>query len=121
MPVKLYFGPGQIENIDSIVSNDLNAANPVFITDKGVIQAGLMDGITQKFDRIKLFDDIEANPKSDTINRLAEQIREIQPDLIIGIGGGSSLDAGKALALLTTNEGEIEEYAKGIQVDGNDR
>ncbi len=55
MPVKLYFGSGQIENIDSIVKNDLKATKPVFITDKGVVQAGLLDNIVPKFDKIKLF------------------------------------------------------------------
>ena len=50
----------------------------------------------------------------DTINLkqagLITRIRQIKPDLIIGIGGGSSLNAGNALALLATNDGEIKKY-----------
>lgn len=110
MPVRLYFGSGEIQNIDTIVKNDLNAKTPVIITDKGVVKAGLLDTVLEKFENIKVFDEIEANPKSDTINKIAAHIREINPDLIIGIGGGSPLDAGKALALLATNDGDIEEY-----------
>ena len=110
MPVRLYFGSGEIENIGTIIQNDFKAKNLVLITDKGVVQAGLINNIVDKFDNIKLFDEVEANPKSDTINKIAVQIRQIKPDLIIGVGGGSSLDAGKALALLATNNGEIEAY-----------
>ncbi len=110
MPVRLYFGSGEIKNIKTIIKNDFNAKNLVLITDKGVVQAGLVNNIVEKFDNIKLFDEIEANPKSDTINKIAARIRKIKPDLVIGIGGGSPLDAGKALALLATNDGEIEAY-----------
>lgn len=110
MPVRLYFGSGEIENIGTIIKNNFKAKRLVLITDKGVVQAGLINNIVDKFDNIKLFDEVEANPKSDTINKIAVQIRQIKPDLIIGVGGGSSLDAGKALALLATNNGEIEAY-----------
>jgi len=110
MPVRLYFGSGEIKNIETIIKNDFKAKTLVLITDKGVVQAGLTDIIVDKFDNIKVFDEVEANPKSNNINKIAARIRKIKPDLIIGIGGGSSLDAGKALALLATNKGDIGEY-----------
>ncbi len=119
MPVRLYFGSGEIKNIETIIRNNFNAKNLVLITDKGVVRAGLINNIVDKFDNIKLFDEVEANPKSHTINKIAVQIRQIKPDLIIGVGGGSSLDAGKALALLATNSGEIEAY-KGKEKYKND-
>jgi alcohol dehydrogenase len=65
-----------------------------------------------------IFDEIEPNPKSTTINRGGELVRTIKPELIIGVGGGSSLDAAKAIALLATNPGTIEEY-EGRQVYTN--
>jgi len=110
MPVRLYFGSGEIESIETIIKNDFKAKSLVLVTDKGVVQTGLISKIMDKFDNIKLFDEVEANPKSNTINKMAVQIRQIKPDLIIGVGGGSSLDAGKALALLATNDGKIEAY-----------
>ncbi|MCG8615605.1 MAG: iron-containing alcohol dehydrogenase [Desulfobacterales bacterium] len=110
MPAKLYFGPGQINDLEDIVKKELKAVSPVIITDRGVAEAGLLDRVHGMLPDARVFDTIEANPKSDTINAIAESLREDRPDLIIGLGGGSPLDAGKALALLCTNPGHIEDY-----------
>ncbi len=110
MPVRLYFGSGEIKNLASIIKDDLRAAHPVLVTDKGIVQSGLLEKIKQQLPNIQIYDGIEANPKSDTINRIAVHMREMDPDLVIGLGGGSPLDAGKALALLGTNDGNIEDY-----------
>ncbi|MDH5743380.1 MAG: iron-containing alcohol dehydrogenase, partial [Candidatus Aminicenantes bacterium] len=50
------------------------------------------------------------NPKHKTMDRAGDLVRELKPDLVIGLGGGSSLDAAKAAALLATNPGPIEDY-----------
>jgi len=110
MPVKLYFGPGEIQNLTRILEQDLKVKNPVVITDKGIAASGLLSTVTGMLPGVRVFDTIEANPKSDTINDIARQLWQIKPDLIIGLGGGSPLDAGKALALLATNEGPIEAF-----------
>ena len=110
MPARLYFGSGEIDNLKLIIDECLKARNPVLITDNGILQAGLLKNVLTQLPGIKIFDEIEANPKSDTINRIADKIRQLAPDLVIGFGGGSPLDAGKALALLATNNGNIEEY-----------
>lgn len=110
MPVRLHFGSGEIVNLKSIIDEYLKASNPILVTDKGIVKSGLLEKVLSQFPGIKVFDEIEANPKSDTINKIAEQMRELAPDLVIGLGGGSPLDAGKALALLGTNNGNIEDY-----------
>jgi alcohol dehydrogenase len=106
MPARLYFGPGEIQRISTVIL----AKNPVLVTDKGVVNAGLLDPVLDQLGKIPVFDGIEANPKSDTINQIAKELRQIAPDLVIGLGGGSPLDAGKALSLLATNPGNIQDY-----------
>jgi len=110
MPARLYFGSGQIVHLTSIIDKDLKAQRPVLVTDNGIVQSGLVERIRAQLPGVQIFDDIEANPKSDTINRIAQKMRLLNPDLVIGLGGGSPLDAGKALALLCTNNGRIEDY-----------
>ena len=110
MPARLYFGSGEINNLRFIINEYLKADNPVLVTDKGIVQSGLLAKISAQLPGIRIFDGIEANPKSDTINTLAREVRTLDSDLIIGFGGGSPLDAGKALSLLGTNGGNIEDY-----------
>lgn len=52
----------------------------------------------------ELFAEVEANPGIDTIRKGAQAARSSQADFIIGIGGGSPLDAAKAIAILAVND-----------------
>ena len=110
MPSRLYFGSGEIRNLKPIINDYIKAKNPVLVTDAGIVKSGLLEKILSELPGIHVFDQIEPNPKSDTINKIAKEMRVLSPDLIIGLGGGSPLDAGKALALLCTNEGNIEAF-----------
>jgi alcohol dehydrogenase len=110
VPTKIIFGPGTIAQLKEIVEAELQAEKPFFVTDKGIRESGIADEVTSSFPDIPIFDAIEQNPKHPTIDRSGEMARELKPDLIIGLGGGSALDAAKAIALLATNPGKIEEY-----------
>jgi len=52
----------------------------------------------------EVFDQVEANPSIDTVRAGALLARECSADFIVGIGGGSPLDAAKAIAILAVNE-----------------
>jgi len=56
------------------------------------------------------FDSVEPNPKSSDIQSMFEDPRFKEADLVLGIGGGSVLDSAKALAMLGTNGGRLDEY-----------
>jgi alcohol dehydrogenase len=51
----------------------------------------------------QIFDQVEENPSTDTVREATQTAREFNADFIIGIGGGSSIDAAKAAALLLVN------------------
>ena len=51
----------------------------------------------------QIFDQVEENPSTDTVGNAAQQARKFGADYIIGIGGGSAIDAAKAAALLLAN------------------
>ncbi len=53
---------------------------------------------------------VEANPRASTIERLADELRAAQCSLVVGLGGGSVLDAAKAAAMLATNGGKCTDY-----------
>lgn len=110
MPTKIFFGPGTIAQLKDIVEEELRATNLFLVTDKGILECGIAEKVTSLFPDIPVFDEVEQNPKHMTLNKAGEMVRTLGPDLIIGLGGGSSLDAAKALALLATNPGDIEDY-----------
>jgi alcohol dehydrogenase len=109
MPTRIVFGPGTIHSLKELIAG-MNTSRPYIITDKGIVHSGILEKITSQIGSVDCFDEIEPNPKSDTVNRAGDIVRRIKPDLIIALGGGSPMDAGKAIALLATNKGKIEEY-----------
>lgn len=56
---------------------------------------------------------VEGEPTAAEINRLAGIARRVRPTMTIGIGGGSAVDAAKAVAALATNPGDVEDYLEG--------
>ncbi|MDY0287417.1 MAG: iron-containing alcohol dehydrogenase [Sphaerochaeta sp.] len=56
------------------------------------------------------FDHVEPNPKSSDIQSMFDDPRFKEADLVLGIGGGSVLDSAKALAMLASNGGSLDEY-----------
>lgn len=110
VPTKIIFGPGTIVQAKDIAEKDLHLKNPFLVTDKGIRESGIADKVLSQFPDIPLFDEVEQNPKHSTIDKAGDIVRGFKPDLVIGLGGGSALDAAKAIALLAANPGRIEEY-----------
>jgi alcohol dehydrogenase len=110
VPTKIIFGPGTISQLKDIVEDELQAKNLFLVTDKGIRESGITNKVTSLFPDMPVFDEIEQNPKHPTVDKAGDLVRELKPDLIVGLGGGSALDAAKAIALLATNPGKIEEY-----------
>ena len=57
---------------------------------------------------------LAGEPSVEQVNRMAADARQLQPAIVIGLGGGSVLDAAKAIAALATNEGLAEDYLEGV-------
>jgi alcohol dehydrogenase len=110
IPTKIVFERGALHGLNRAVYEIMASKTPVVVTDRGIRESGLLDRITSQIEAATVFDTIEPNPKAPTVNDLGEAVREIQPDLIVAVGGGSPIDAGKAIALLATNPGNIEDY-----------
>jgi len=110
IPTKIIFGSGMITQLKEIIDNEFGTSRLFLVTDKGIRDAGIADRICSQFHKIAVFDGVEQNPKHHTVDKGGEIARKINPDLIIGLGGGSALDAAKAIALLVKNRGKIEDY-----------
>ena len=110
MPTEVIFGPGVIGDIGGVVRDKLGSSRPLLVTDKGIVAADIAEQVLCRFSGLPVFDDVEPNPRHSTVDRGGELARSARVDLVIGLGGGSALDAAKAVALLATNPGKIEDY-----------
>ncbi len=109
-PTKLFFGSGEAQKLQAVVEDDLACFRTLLITDQGLSATGLVKALTRDHMPLEIFDAVEANPSARTVNRIGDLTRRIRPELIIGLGGGSVLDAAKAAAVLATNPGLIEDF-----------
>lgn len=67
--------------------------------------------------RVVLFDSVESDPGSATIDRGVALARAEQCDLVIGLGGGSPMDTARAVAGIAVLEGTILDYVRGKPID----
>ncbi len=112
MPTRVCFGWGEFGQISRIVG-ELGAKKVFLVTGmRSAKESGMLDKISGylKDIEIELFAEVEENPSIETVDRGAAKCRETGCDLVIGLGGGSPLDAAKALAMLQQNPGSIREY-----------
>ena len=68
-----------------------------------------VEALTSQGIDYELFDQVENNPSLENVGAGGEAARRYKPDFILGIGGGSPLDASKAIAVLAVNDMEPEE------------
>jgi alcohol dehydrogenase len=110
VPTKIIFSSGAISQIKELVEDVLQKKHPFLVTDQGIKDSGIAEMLMSHLGEIPFFDEIEPNPRHTTIDKAGQIVRDQKPDLIIGLGGGSPLDAAKAIALLAANKGNIEGF-----------
>jgi alcohol dehydrogenase len=118
LPEVIYLGKGAIENLSNEVKK-FNATRVLLITDAGVQKAGLDKQVIEIIERggaqVEVYADVEAEPSTDTVDRVGQLVRENSYQLLVGLGGGSPMDVTKGASVLATNGGSIKDYA-GIEL-----
>ena len=110
---RILFGAGSVEKIGT-EAQLLKAKKILIITDPGVIQAGLLEGVEKSLQSVNLpfviFDGVEPDPRIEVVEKSVEKAKKEGTDLIIGFGGGSSLDIAKVTSIMITNTGKIDSF-----------
>lgn len=109
----LRFGAGAVDEIGSVVRS-LGAKQPLVVTDDGLRESGHLDRVLRSlagagYDAA-VFDAVEPNPDTELVARAAEAARGAKADLLLGLGGGSSMDCAKGLNFLRTDGGDMESF-----------
>jgi len=113
MPTKIIHGFGAIKQIPEECKR-LGIKKVIFVTDEGLVKAGVPKEITAVLEAAKIpyviYDKVEIDPSMKTVHN-GEKLRKDEGcDGIIVLGGGSPLCAGKGIAVVATNGGKIADY-----------
>src|SRR5947207_1201645 len=112
-PTKIIFGAGASEQLAELAAS-LNIKRPLVVTDPGIVKCGLLEQVIESFSTSgipwKLFDRVEPNPTEASVLPGVEVFAGENCDGVVGVGGGSALDAAKAIRLKTTHRLPLEEY-----------
>lgn len=113
---EIYFGNGRINELPEHCAK---FGKKVLIVkgSSSLEKSGLLQNILDKFTMQEFtvaIKTVASEPETDLIDHMVEETRTFGADVIVAIGGGSVLDAGKAVAGLVTNGGSIMEYLEGV-------
>jgi alcohol dehydrogenase len=113
MPRTVLAGVGAAERMGDEAKR-LGGTRALVVTDQGVLKSGWVDKIMERLQqgglKTVLFSEVMAEPSMGFLNDTADKVRPNGPDLVVGIGGGSSLDTAKMLAAVLTNGGKVQDY-----------
>ncbi len=112
-PQTLITGEGVLTEVVEQIRK-FGASKAMIYADPGVVKAGLVTRLehTLQLGEIdyELFTDVVPEPPLHIANHAVQVLRKSNADIIIGIGGGSTLDIAKACAVLSSHEGKVEDY-----------
>jgi alcohol dehydrogenase class IV len=121
MKSRVIFSLGASRRVGRIV-REFDAHRAMIVTDPGIQKAGLdtllVESLKREHIETSIFTQVEPNPTSQNVEDGLTMAREFYPDVIVALGGGSSLDAGKAVNMLRCRGGNIADY-RGMLTGGS--
>ncbi len=107
------FGPGTIEQLGTLV-REYGGTRVLVVTDPGIVAAGHVqraeDSLAAGGLYFARFDRVVENPTVEVVDACVAAARSENIDFLVGLGGGSSMDAAKGCNFILTNGGRMEDY-----------
>ncbi len=101
---RIVFGEDALDYLEEV-----KARKAVIVTDQGIRKVGFVERITSYLGKnateVETFEAVEPDPSKGTVFKCVELLKRFEPELIIGLGGGSPIDVAKAAWLLYENPG----------------
>jgi alcohol dehydrogenase len=110
---RIVFGPGSIRRLGDLVK-EYGGGRVLLVTDPGIVRAGhaaraesslRAAGLT-----VSVFDRVVENPTTKTVEQCVLRARRAEADFLVGLGGGSSIDAARGSIFLLAGGGRMEDY-----------
>lgn len=113
------FGTDAVEELGAI-AEEFDAESVLVVTDEGVVEAGVADSVTAALDGFELtvFDSVDPDPALDVFETACQLAIDVDPELIVGVGGGSPMDVAKTTSVVAEHGGEVLDYVAEPTGDG---
>lgn len=112
-PNRMLFGWGAVAELGDYL-DEFDAERPFVVTDQGVADAGVLDPVLAAIEEAgaeyEVWSGVEPDPSDELVHDAAEAYERADADLVLGVGGGSSIDTAKATSILITNDGHILDF-----------
>ena len=116
IPTRLYFGAGQLGMLGTLPMPGKRAL-VVITSGKSMRSTGTLDRVIKLLAHnhvsAAVYDNVQPNPTREQVMAGAEFAKREQCDFVIGLGGGSPIDAAKAIAIMAANPGDYWDYVSG--------
>ncbi len=110
---RIVFGPDKIDSLGAL-AGELGARRALVVSDPGIVAVGHtargLESLAKAGIEAQLYDGVEENPTTDNVDAGAALCRRYQPELIVGLGGGSSMDCAKGINFIYTGGGRMHDY-----------
>jgi alcohol dehydrogenase len=111
--VQVVFGAGNLARIGEIARAQ-GCSRVLLVTDPGIEEAGHVERAVRALYKaglpVRVFDEVGENPTTIHVGKGVIAAKPFEPDLIIGLGGGSAMDCGKGINFILTNGGRMADY-----------
>ena len=112
-PVRTVYGAGSLAELGKL-AHAQGARRVLLVTDPGLEAAGhplkAQESLEAAGVDVHVFDGVQENPTTRHVRAGVAFAREVNPDWLVAVGGGSSMDCAKGINLVLTNGGEIADY-----------
>ena len=101
-----FFGPGARKELHEAIRG-LGKSKVLVVTDKGLLQFGVTKMVTDVLDEAgiayDIFSEVKPNPTVSNVKAGIDAFKRAQADILVAIGGGSSIDTAKAIGIVIAN------------------
>ena len=118
------YGPGVHERIGEIAA-EWGSTKAMIVTDSNLVKAGIVKMVADPLEKhgigVVLFDKVQTEPTDTQVYEGAALLKDTGADLLVGLGGGSAMDAAKAIGVMAENPGKLTDYDQAVSNFPNDK
>ena len=112
-PTEIIYGPGRVEEVGDVIARFGKRCLIVSMPESGILEAlyvRVKTYLRESGVAFEHFDGVVPNPTTDCVSAGADLAKELGADVVLGVGGGSSMDTAKAIAVEATHPGTAWDY-----------